>query len=41
LRAGIGQNQIDALADYENGLFSNREKAALALADTMAMRTLL
>jgi AhpD family alkylhydroperoxidase len=37
LRAGIGQNQIDALADYENGPFSHREKAALALADTMAL----
>ena len=37
LRAGIAQTQIDALADYEIGPFSDREKAALALADTMAL----
>lgn len=37
LRAGIGQHQIDALADYEIGPFSDKEKTALALADTMAL----
>lgn len=37
LAAGIGQEQVDALTDYENGPFTDREKAALALADVMAL----
>ncbi|MDX2143440.1 MAG: carboxymuconolactone decarboxylase family protein [Rhodospirillaceae bacterium] len=37
LKAGVPQVQIDALADYERGLFSDREKAALALADVMVL----
>lgn len=37
LEAGVSQAQIDALADYENGPFTDREKGALALADVMAL----
>lgn len=37
LAAGIPQTQIDALPDYENGPFTEREKAALALADVMVL----
>ena len=37
LAAGISQQQVDQLNDYENGPFSPREKAALALADVMAL----
>lgn len=37
LEAGVPQAQIDALADYENGPFTPREKGALALADVMAL----
>ena len=35
--AGISQDAIDALPDYENGPFSEAEKAALALADQMVL----
>mgnify|MGYP003530341889 CR=1 FL=1 len=35
--AGVPQAQIDALAEYETGPFSEREKCALALADVMAL----
>jgi len=35
--AGVPQEQIDALPDYEHGPFNEREKAALALADVMVM----
>lgn len=35
--AGVPQEQIDGLPDYENGPFSEREKAALALADVMVL----
>jgi AhpD family alkylhydroperoxidase len=37
LLAGIKQSQIDALPNFENGPFSASEKAALALADEMAL----
>ena len=37
LEAGVAQAQVDALADYESGPFTNREKGALALADVMAL----
>lgn len=37
LDAGVPQGQIDALSDYENGPFSDKEKAALALADVMVL----
>jgi AhpD family alkylhydroperoxidase len=37
LDAGVPQAQIDALADYEHGPFTQREKGALALADVMAL----
>lgn len=37
LEAGVPQAQIDALPDYENGPFSEKEKAALALADVMVL----
>ena len=35
--AGVAQDQIDKLSEYEAGPFSEREKAALALADVMAL----
>lgn len=35
--AGIPEEQIATLAEYETGPFSEREKAALALADVMAL----
>ena len=37
LGAGVPEAQIDALPDYENGPFTEREKAALALADVMVL----
>ncbi|MSO96992.1 MAG: carboxymuconolactone decarboxylase family protein [Rhodospirillaceae bacterium] len=37
LNAGVPEAQIDALADYERGPFSEKEKAALALADVMVL----
>jgi AhpD family alkylhydroperoxidase len=37
LAAGITQEQVDRLSDYENGPFSAREQAALAMADVMAL----
>jgi AhpD family alkylhydroperoxidase len=37
LAAGITQAQVDALDDYEQGPFTDAEKAALALADVMAL----
>lgn len=37
LEAGVPQAQIDGLPDYENGPFTKREKAALALADVMVL----
>jgi AhpD family alkylhydroperoxidase len=37
LAAGVPQAQIDGLDDYEHGPFSEQEKAALALADVMAL----
>ncbi len=35
--AGVPEEQIEGLDDYENGPFSDREKAALALADVMVL----
>ena len=37
LEAGVPQAQIDTLDNYETGPFSEREKAALALADVMVL----
>ncbi|RMF94884.1 MAG: carboxymuconolactone decarboxylase family protein [Gammaproteobacteria bacterium] len=37
LAAGLSESELDALPDYENGPFSDAEKAALALADEMAL----
>ena len=37
LQAGVTQEQIDQLDNYENGPFSARERAALALADQMVL----
>jgi AhpD family alkylhydroperoxidase len=37
LQAGISQDQIDERASYEDGPFSDAEKAALALADVMVL----
>ena len=37
LDAGVRRAQIDQLSDYENGPFSEAEKAALALADVMVL----
>jgi AhpD family alkylhydroperoxidase len=37
LAGGVPQAQIDALANYEEGPFNEREKGALALADVMAL----
>lgn len=37
LAAGVPRQQIEALADYEQGPFDEREKAALALADVMVL----
>lgn len=37
LAAGVSQEQVDGLADYENGPFSEQEKAAPALADVMVL----
>lgn len=37
LSAGVTQEQVDALADYETGPFTGQERAALALAETMAL----
>lgn len=37
LAAGVTQAQVDALGDHEHGPFTDQEKAALALADMMAL----
>ena len=37
LAAGVPRQQIEALADYEQGPFKESEKAALALADVMVL----
>jgi len=37
LEAGISQQKIDSLASYEDGPFTDKEKAALALADVMVL----
>lgn len=37
LAAGVTQQQVDALGDYEQGPFTEQQKAALALADVMAL----
>jgi AhpD family alkylhydroperoxidase len=37
LEAGVPQAQIDSLDDYEHGPYSERERAALALADVMSL----
>lgn len=37
LEAGVSQEQIDALFDYEDGPFSEAEKAALRLADQIVL----
>lgn len=37
LAAGVSQEQIDELGNYEKGPFSESEKAALALADVMVL----
>ncbi len=37
VECGISEALIDALPDYENGPFTEREKAALALADVMVL----
>ena len=37
LEAGLREEQLDAIMDWENGPFTEREKAALALADEMVL----
>ncbi len=37
LEAGLREEQLDAIMDWENGPFHEREKAALALADEMVL----
>ena len=37
IEAGLSDAEVDALEDFENGPFSEREKAALRLADQMAL----
>ena len=37
LAAGVSQDQIDRLYDYENGPFDDREKALLRLADQIVL----
>ena len=37
LEAGISQEQVDALPDYENGPFTEAEKAVLELTDVMVL----
>ena len=37
LEAGISQEQVDAMEDYENGPFSEAEQAVLAFADQMVL----
>jgi alkylhydroperoxidase family enzyme len=37
LEAGISQEQIDAMDDYDNGLFSEADKAVLRFADQMVL----
>jgi len=37
LEAGITQAQVDAMHDYENGPFTDAEKAVLAFADQMVL----
>ncbi|WP_321390371.1 carboxymuconolactone decarboxylase family protein [Emcibacter sp.] len=40
LEAGVTREQIDHLEDYENGPFSEKEKAVLGFADQMALTNL-
>lgn len=37
IAAGYSEEQLNALSDYENGPFEERERAILALADVMAL----
>ncbi len=37
LEAGFSEAQLDAIADFENGPFEEREKVALAFADVMVL----
>lgn len=37
LAAGLSEQQVDAIGDYEDGPFDERQKAALALADVMVL----
>jgi len=37
LEAGLTEEELDAIDDYENGPFSEHKKAALALADVMVL----
>lgn len=37
LAAGVTPAQVDALTEYENGPFTEQERAVLALADIMAL----
>ncbi len=37
LAAGLSEAEVDAIADYENGPYTERQKAALALADVMVL----
>lgn len=37
LAAGLSEGQVDTIGDYENGPFDEQQKAALALADVMAL----
>jgi alkylhydroperoxidase family enzyme len=37
LEAGISQEQIDAMGDYDNGPFSDADKAVLRFADQMVL----
>lgn len=37
LAAGLSEAEVDAIGDYENGPFDERQKAVLALADVMVL----
>ncbi len=37
LSAGLSEAEVDAIGDYANGPFNDRQKAALELADVMAL----
>lgn len=37
LEAGFSEAQLDSIADFENGPFTEREKVSLALAEVMAL----